>query len=142
MTLDDITPGRSGTTSIVVGTRDTAPRIGSGKIKILATPVLITLLEEAALEAVEHLLPAGFQTVGTRLEVSHTAATPVGLRVDAHAEVEEVSGRRIRFRVWAEDEFERIGEGMHERIVVNVERFDRRIGDKAVPTRSSGRDPG
>ncbi len=137
MTIEQIAPGLSGTASIVVGTRDTAPRIGSGKIKVLATPVLITLLEEAALEAVEHLLPAGFQTVGTHLDVGHTAANPVGFRVDAHAEVEEVSGRRIRFRVWAEDEVERIGDGVHERIVVNVERFDQRIRAKAAPARGS-----
>lgn len=130
MIPENVRAGQSGTASIVVGTRDTAPRIGSGRIKVLATPVLITLLEEAALAAVEHLLPAGFQTVGTRLEVSHTAATPVGMRVDAHAEVVEVSGRRIVFRVFADDEVERIGEGLHERIVVNVERFDLRVQDK------------
>ena len=125
-------PGLQGSTEIMVGTRDTAPHVGSGKIKVLATPVLVMLLEEAALNAVEGLLPAGHQTVGTRLDVSHTAATPVGMRVYAHAEVSKVEGRKLIFRVWAEDEVERIGEGLHERIIVNVGRFDVRTQDKVT----------
>jgi fluoroacetyl-CoA thioesterase len=122
----DIKTGLSASTEIMVGTRDTAPHVGSGKIKVLATPVLVMLLEEAALNAVEGLLPAGQQTVGTRLDVSHTAATPVGMRVHAHAEVVKVEGRKLLFRVWAEDEVERIGQGSHERIIVTVDRFDLR----------------
>ena len=114
----------------MVGTRDTAPHVGSGKIKVLATPVLVMLLEEAALHAVEGLLPPGQQTVGTRLDISHTAATPVGMRVVAYAEVTKVEGRKLTFHVWADDAIERIGEGTHERIIVNVERFDIRTQDK------------
>ncbi|MGA0114787.1 MAG: thioesterase family protein, partial [Burkholderiales bacterium] len=68
--------------------------------------------------------------VGTRLDVSHTAATPVGMRVTAHAEVTKVDGRKLTFRVWAEDEVERIGEGTHERIIVTVDRFDLRTQGK------------
>ncbi|MBX3651532.1 MAG: thioesterase [Burkholderiales bacterium] len=132
MDLDAMKPGLQGATEIMVGTRDTAPHVGSGKIKVLATPVLVMLLEEAALNAVEGLLPAGHQTVGTRLDVSHTAATPVGMRVYAHAEVSRVEGRKLIFRVWAEDEVERIGEGVHERIIVNVSRFDVRTQDKVA----------
>jgi predicted thioesterase len=130
-----LTPGLRGTTEILVGTRDTAPHIGSGKIKVLATPIMVSLMEEAALNAVEGLLPPGFQTVGTRLDVTHVAATPVGVRVTAGAEVTKVDGRRLTFHVWADDETERIGEGTHERIVVDVSRFDRRAQDKA-PRRS------
>lgn len=132
MNLDAIKTGLKGSTEIMVGTRDTAPHVGSGKIKVLATPVLVMLLEEAALHAVEGLLPAGHQTVGTRLDISHTAATPVGMRVLAHAEVTKVDGRKLTFRVWADDAVERIGEGIHERIIVNVERFDKRTQVKAV----------
>ncbi len=128
--------GLQGSTEIMVGTRDTAPHVGSGKIKVLATPVLVMLLEEAALNAVEGLLPLGHQTVGTRLDISHTAATPVGMRVYAHAEVSKVEGRKLVFRVWAEDEVERIGEGMHERIIVNVSRFDVRTQDKVARVNS------
>ncbi|MGE0559016.1 MAG: thioesterase family protein [Burkholderiales bacterium] len=130
MNLDAMKPGLKSSTEILVGTRDTAPHVGSGKIKVLATPVLVMLLEEAALNAVEGLLPAGQQTVGTRLDVSHTAATPVGMRVTAHAEVMKVEGRKLTFRVWAEDEVERIGEGVHERIIVTVDRFDIRTQAK------------
>jgi fluoroacetyl-CoA thioesterase len=129
--LSTLRPGLTGTTEIIVGTRDTAPHIGSGKIKVLATPVMVSLMEEAALNAVEGLLPPGHQTVGTRLDITHVAATPVGLRVTATAELARVEGRRLTFRVWADDERERIGEGTHERIVVDVSRFDVRAQAKA-----------
>ena len=129
--LPHVEPGLTGSAEILVGTRDTAPHVGSGKIKVLATPVMVRLMEEAALNAVEGLLPAGHQTVGTRLDITHVAATPVGLRVIARAEVVRVDGRRLTFRVWADDEKERIGEGTHERIVVDLARFDRRAQEKA-----------
>src|SRR5919112_5995477 len=130
----ELRPGLRGTAEIVVGTRDTAPHVGSGKIKVLATPVMVSMMEEAALNAVEGFLPAGHQTVGTRLDITHVAATPVGMRVTAGAEVTRVDGRRLTFRVWADDEKERIGEGTHERIVVDVSRFDVRAQMK-VPRR-------
>ena len=126
----ELKPGLSGTAEIVVGTRDTAPHVGSGKIKVLATPVMVSLMEEAALNAVERLLPAGHQTVGTRLDITHVSATPVGMRVTATAEVKEVRGRRILFRVSAVDEKDLISEGEHERIIVNVARFDERAQAK------------
>ena len=127
----ELKPGLRGSTEIVVGTRDTAPHVGSGKIKVLATPVMVNLMEAAALNAVEGLLPEGHQTVGIRLEISHVAATPVGMRVRANAELIKVDGRKLTFRVFAEDEKEPIGEGVHERIIVNVARFDRRTREKA-----------
>ena len=129
--VENLRPGLTGATEIVVGTRDTAPHVGSGKIKVLATPVLVSLMEEAALIAVEGLLPQGHQTVGTRLDITHVAATPVGLHVVAHAELTKVDGRRLTFRIWADDERDRIGEGTHERIVVDVARFDARAQEKA-----------
>ncbi len=131
MKSTELKVGMKASTEIVVGTRDTAHHIGSGRIKVLATPVMVMLLEEAALMAVEDDLPSGYQTVGTKLNVSHIAATPVGMRVIAHAEVVEVVGRKLVFKVWAEDESERIGEGTHERIVVELARFDNRISAKA-----------
>jgi len=131
-----VKPGMKASTEIVVGTRDTAHHVGSGKIKVLATPVMIMLLEEAALNAVEEYLPTGMQTVGTQLNVSHIAATPVGMRVVAHAEVVDVIDRKLLFKVWAEDEVETIGEGTHERIIVDLERFDTRISSKAKQDRS------
>lgn len=128
--LDQIVPGLTGTAEIVVGAEHTAPFVGSGRIAVLATPVMINVIEAAALAAVEHLLPAGHQSLGIRLDISHTAATPVGLRVIATAEVTRIEGRIISFRVTAHDEFERIGGGSHERVVVSVARFDERVQRK------------
>ena len=130
MDIPQLKPGLHGSTDIIVGTRDTAPHVGSGKIKVLATPVMVSLMEEAALIAVEGLLPAGHQTVGTRLDITHVAATPVGMRVTARAELTKVDGRRLTFHVKASDEKETISEGMHERIIVNVARFDERAQAK------------
>jgi predicted thioesterase len=127
----DLPTGLSGTAELVVGEQHTAPRIGSGRIRVLATPVMINLIEAAALAAVEQSLPEEHQSLGTRLNVSHIAATPVGMRVRATAEVVKVEGRTIHFHVRAEDERELIGEGTHERVVVNLARFDKRIQDKA-----------
>jgi fluoroacetyl-CoA thioesterase len=128
--LARITPGLTGTSTIVVGPEHTAPFVGSGRIAVLATPVMINVIEAAALAAVEHLLPAGHQSLGIQLDVSHVAATPVGLRVTATAEVVGVEGRTITFRVEARDEVESIGGGTHQRVVVSVERFDERVQRK------------
>lgn len=130
MDLSSVTPGLRGEVELVVGEEHTAPRIGSGKVHVLATPVMINLIEAAALAAVEHLLPAGCQSLGTQLDVRHIAATPVGMRVTASAEVVAVEGRTISFRVEARDERELIGDGSHDRVVVNVARFDERVQRK------------
>src|SRR5271168_1103715 len=128
--LSRITPGLIGSAEIVVGPEHTAPFVGSGRIAVLATPVMINLIEAAALAAVEHLLPAGHQSLGIKLDVSHTAATPIGLRVTATAEVLQIEGRTVTFRVEARDEFEPIGGGTHQRVVVSVGRFDERVRRK------------
>ena len=123
--------GLKGVAELVVGEQHTAPRVGSGRIRVLATPVMINLIEAAALAAVEQSLPEDHQSLGTHLDITHVAATPVGMRVKATAEVLRVEGRTIYFTVRAEDERELIGEGTHERVVVNLERFDKRVQDKA-----------
>lgn len=128
--LASVRPGLSGTAAIVVGPEHTAPRVGSGRIAVLATPVMINVIEAAALAAVEHLLPTGHQSLGTHLDVRHVAATPVGLRVTATAEVVGVEGRTIVFKVAAHDGHEEIGGGTHTRVVVNVVRFDERAQRK------------
>src|SRR5438552_17297416 len=116
--------GLTGTASLVVAAEHTAPRVGSGRIAVLATPVMINVIEAAALAAIEHLLPAGHQSLGIRLDVRHFAATPVGMRVRARSTLIGIEGRTLTFRVEVDDEKEAIGEGTHERIVVNVARFD------------------
>ncbi|MGB6751465.1 MAG: thioesterase family protein [Xanthobacteraceae bacterium] len=128
--LAQIKPGLGGTTEIVVGHEHTAPFVGSGRIEVLATPVMINLFEAAALAAIEHLLPPGHQSLGIHLDVSHTAATPIGLRVTASAEVIHVESRTVTFKVAARDEFEEIGGGTHQRVVVSVARFDERVQRK------------
>ncbi len=128
--LTHISPGLKGTAQLLVGPEHTASFVGSGRIAVLATPVMINVIEAAALSAVEHLLPAGHQSLGIHLDVGHVAATPVGLRVIASAEVVRVEGRTITFRVEARDEVEAIGGGTHQRVVVSVARFDERVQRK------------
>ncbi|MCY7387431.1 MAG: thioesterase family protein [Burkholderiales bacterium] len=125
-----IASGTSGTRSITVGDEHTAPFVGSGRVRVLATPVMINLFEAAALAAIEHLLPEGHQSLGTHLDVSHLAATPVGMRVTAIAEVIAVDGRAVKFKVSARDERDLIGEGVHDRVVVNVAKFDVLVQEK------------
>ena len=125
-----IETGLSGSAQLLVGEEHTAPRIGSGRVHVLATPVMINLIEAAALAAVEHLLAPGTQSLGTHLDVHHVAATPVGMTIRATAIVEKVLERKLFFRVEARDEKELIGHGTHERVVVNVARFDERVQRK------------
>lgn len=128
--LSDVKIGLKGSAEIVVGEEHTAPRIGSGRVHVLATPVMINVMEAAALTAIEHLLPIGHQSLGTHLNVGHYAATPVGMRLRARAEVTKIDGRNIEFAVTAFDEKERVGDGTHSRVVVNVARFDQRVQAK------------
>jgi fluoroacetyl-CoA thioesterase len=126
----EIHPGLSGRAEVVVADEHTAPRVGSGRVRVLATPVMINLIEAAALAAIEHLLPQGYQSLGTHLDVRHVAATPVGMKVFAVATVSKIEGRTVSFRVEARDEKDLIGDGTHERVVVNVAKFDARVQKK------------
>ncbi|HWV40624.1 thioesterase family protein [Pseudorhodoplanes sp.] len=128
--LSKVFIGLKGEAHIRVGEEQTAPRVGSGRVRVLATPVMINMMEAAALDAIEHLLPAGHQSLGTHLDVGHYAATPVGMTLRATAEVTKVDGRNVTFRVEAYDDRERVGDGTHTRVVVNVERFDARVQKK------------
>ena len=126
----DIAAGLTGTAELIVGEEHTAPSIGSGRVHVLATPVMINLIEAAALAAIEDRLPEGTQSLGTHLNVRHIAATPVGMKVRALAEVVAVDGRTVRFAVTVKDEMDLIGDGTHERVVVNVAKFDARVQKK------------
>jgi fluoroacetyl-CoA thioesterase len=128
--LSKLQAGMTGTAQVLVGVEHTAPSIGSGKVPVLGTPVMINVIEAAALAAVEHLLPAGHQSLGIHLDVRHVAATPIGMRVTATAELTAVEGRTLSFRVEARDDKEPIGGGSHQRVVVNVARFDERVQRK------------
>jgi fluoroacetyl-CoA thioesterase len=133
MELAALKPGLTGRAELVVGEEHTAPRVGSGRVHVLATPVMINLFEAAALDAIEHLLPPGYQSLGTRLDVRHIAATPVGMKVSVSVKVLKIEGRIVLFSLQAHDEKELIGDGQHERVVVNVEKFDQRVARKHAP---------
>lgn len=123
-------PGDSSEVSMVVAAHHLASAIGSGAAAVFSTPMLAALCEEAARGVVEPSLPAGQQTVGTRVDVRHLAATPPGMRVTARAELREVSGRRLRFWVEVFDEVEKIGECDHERFIIDSARFEARLAEK------------
>jgi predicted thioesterase len=125
-----VKPGSSGKAMLQVAEEHTAPRVGSGKVHVLATPVMINLIEAAALEALDKHLPPGYQSLGTLLNVRHIAATPVGMRVVAEVVISRVENRTVYFSVRAQDEKEIIGDGTHERVVVNVAKFDERVRRK------------
>ena len=93
---------------------------------------MINLFEAAALDAVDQHLPAGYQSLGTVLNVRHVAATPIGLKVFALARILKIEGRTVFLSVEARDEMELIGDGLHERVVVNVEKFSERVKRKLV----------
>ncbi|MGL5737075.1 MAG: thioesterase family protein [Beijerinckiaceae bacterium] len=102
---------------------------------VFSTPMMVLIMENAALNAVRPYLDPGESCVGTLVNVRHLAATPVGQRVTAEAEVTEVEGRRIVFRVTAHDESEKIGEGVHERVVIDLTRARQRLELKSIKTR-------
>ena len=97
---------------------------------VFATPMMVRAMENAALNAIREYLEPGESAVGTVVNVRHLAATPVGHQVTAEAEVTKVDGRRIEFKVSAHDEAEAIGEGTHERMVVDLARLGKRLKDK------------
>ncbi len=116
-------PGMTGEATTVVVPENTAARVGAGGVEVFATPMMIALMEQAAWQSVANDLDPGYVTVGTLVNVRHLAATPLGQRVRAMAELSEIEGRRLVFKVEAYDEKQKIGEGQHERFIVNLERF-------------------
>ncbi len=107
-----------------------APVMGSGMVPVLATPALVALMEQAAVRALEGRLPAGQTSVGIRIDVRHLSATPIGMRVRARAVLVAVEGRRLTFQIEAWDDVEKVGEAVHERVLVDVERFMERARSK------------
>jgi fluoroacetyl-CoA thioesterase len=126
----DLEPGMAGEARAVVDGTNVASAYGSGSIDVFATPAMIALMENAARNCVDPHLPEGSISVGTRVDVRHLAATPMGMSVVAHAELIEVDGRRLVFRVTASDQTEMIGDGTHERAVVDLERLLARARSK------------
>jgi fluoroacetyl-CoA thioesterase len=137
--MHDIPLGTKGDFTLLVGPQHLANQFKDSTLPpVFATPMMILAMENAALNAVREFLDPGESAVGTKVEISHLAATPLGHRVRAEAEVVRVDGRRIEFRVAAWDEAEKIGEGSHERMVVDLERIGKRLRIKG-PASQVGR---
>ena len=118
-----LTVGCKGKAETVVTEQNTAAAVGSGLVPVFATPYMIALMENAAVNAVQAHLEEGQGTVGTKLDVTHDAATPVGMKVWAEAELTAVEGKKLTFTVKAFDEVGAIGGGTHERFIITVDRF-------------------
>jgi fluoroacetyl-CoA thioesterase len=126
-----IPPGAKATFEMTVRPEHLANQFKDAMLpQVLATPVMILMMENAALNAIRPYLDPGESAVGTAIAVSHLAATPVGHKVRAEAEVIGVDGRRVEFKVSARDEVEEIGSGTHQRIVINLGSFNERLANK------------
>ncbi|MDR2370410.1 MAG: thioesterase family protein [Treponema sp.] len=126
-------PGLRGEKAETVNGENTAGSLGSGGLPVYATPAMIALMELTAASAVDPLLPRGWSTVGTELNVRHLSATLPGMEVRAEAELLEVDGRRLLFRVEAFDGAGKIGEGTHGRFIVENDRFLKKAAEKKQP---------
>lgn len=113
--------GVRGQAQTTVTSLNTAKAVGSGLLEVFSTPAMVSLMEQAAVNALN--LPAGQSSVGTSLNITHTAATPLGAAVSATAELIEIDRRRLVFRVEVCDEAGKVGEGKHERFIIDVEPF-------------------
>ena len=119
----DIVIGTVGVASTLVEPEDTALSVGSGSLRVYATPAMVALMEGAACEALADFLPEGKTSVGTELNVKHISATPVGLEVTAEATITAVEGNTVTFSLIAKDEAGKIGEGTHRRVIVGEQKF-------------------
>lgn len=128
--MDAIKPGLMAEVRATVTEEMTAVYMRSGSVQVYATPSMIALMEEAAVEAIDGLLMEGTASVGIHVDVEHVSATGIGEEVRAQAEVVDVDGKRVTFNVRAWDEHDLIGEGTHIRYVIDVERFMQRLEDK------------
>lgn len=122
--------GIKGKQELTVSEKDTAKVYGSGSLEVFGTPAIIALMEKTALTSIEPYLDEGEGSVGTALDVKHTAATPVGMKVVCESELIEVDRKRLTFRVTARDESGPIGEGTHERFVIQNEPFMEKANGK------------
>lgn len=122
--------GIKGTRTVTVNEANTAKKMGSGTLDVFATPALIALMEETCWRSVADRLEDGCGTVGTLLEIRHTAPTPIGMDVTCESELVEVDGRRLVFTVQAHDAKGLVGEGRHERFVIQNEKFQSKADAK------------
>lgn len=135
--MEGIVPGLASECQLLVKEENIAAHLGSGDVSALATPEMIRWMEKASVSAVDPLLPEGYKTVGILVNVRHLAATPMGMEVRVRAELAEVDGRRLVFRVEAHDEVEKVGEGEHHRMIIDARRFGERVSKKGESASAS-----
>ena len=128
--MPDLFPGLSAELELTVTEDDTASKWGSGLVPVFSTPALVGLMESTAVKALSGYLAPGQTTVGGHIDVHHLAATPVGMKVHAKAELTAVDGRKLTFKIQAWDELELIGEADHERFVIDEAKFVAKVGAK------------
>jgi predicted thioesterase len=122
--------GDTYTSELIVEEKHTAAAFGSGSILVFSTPMMIGLMENAALKCAEKSLDPGYSTVGMSVDIVHIAATPMGQKVKAVAELVGIEGKKLTFKIEAYDEIEKIGEGRHERYIIHVEKFMGKVEEK------------
>jgi len=122
--------GIKGHEEVTVTENNIAANVGSGKVRVFSTPMMIALMEKAACLSIEPALEDGFSSVGTKINVSHISATPIGMKVCADTEVIEIDRRRVTFGVKAYDERGLIGEGTHDRFIIDVDKFITKTSEK------------
>ena len=132
MDFENLKVGLKNSVAQIVTENDTAVAVGSGSLKVLATPKLIALVEKAAADLVEKNLPQEFTSVGISVNIEHTAPTPVKMKFWAEVEILEIDGRKIIFEVKAMDERGEILRGKHERFIVNREKFQSKADSKKI----------
>ena len=111
---------------------NTALKFGSGSVDVFGTPAMIAIMEEASINTVDKNLPDGFATVGIELSIKHIAATPKGMNITASAELTEIDSKRLVFKAEAFDEVEKIGEGTHQRYIIELDKFKSKSQSKSI----------
>jgi len=119
----EIEPGLKGESRLTVDKAYTAIEVGSGNVPVLATPIMVALMENAAINSIKRQLPPEMTTVGGHIDCKHLSPTPIGMQVTALAELIEVNKRKLLFKIEAYDEKEMIGEGKHQRVIVDYDKF-------------------
>ena len=130
MNFENLKVGLKNSAEKIVGENDSALAVGSGSLKVLATPIMLAVMEKSAADLVEKILPEEFTSVGISLDIKHTAPTPIGMKIFAQAEIIAVDGKKIIFEIVANDECGEIGRGTHERFIVDRKKFQSKADSK------------
>lgn len=119
--------GKQSTATTIVNNQNTAKAVKSGSIDVFATPMMIALMEQAASDCLTDILQSGQTSVGTQINVTHKAASPLGAKISATATITHIDGRKVLFQVTAHDNVTEIGNGTHERFIIDQEKFLKKL---------------